>query len=330
MKINDPCLERGGLKLKNIMTEISIIVPIYNEEENIKLFLQRTEKVLDKIGKSYEIIFALDPSLDNSENIILEEIKRNKNIKLLIFSRQFGQPAATMAGISNCKGSYCVTIDVDLQDPPEIIENLYNKIISGYEVVYAKRKSRKGETFLKKLISSIAYYLINKFSDIQIPRDTGDYRIFSRRVINHLVKLNESHGFLRGLVAFVGFKQSFVEYDREKRFAGKGKYNKFSGSLKIGFNGLIGFSSKPLFFMSVSGFFIVLLSFLLGFWCVIQKITDINLIPGLTTTAILISFFAGIQLLGLGLLGEYVGRIYDEVKQRPKYILDKKINFADE
>ena len=312
------------------MIEISIIVPTNNEEENIKPFLERTEKVLDKIGKSYEIIFALDPSLDNSENIILEEIKRNKNIKLLKFSRQFGQPAATMAGISNCKGSYCVIIDVDLQDPPEIIENLYNKIISGYEVVYAKRKSRKGETFLKKLISSIAYYLINKFSDIKIPRDTGDYRIFSRRVINHLVKLNEGHGFLRGLVAFVGFNQSFVEYDREKRFAGKGKYNKFFGSLKIGFNGLIGFSSKPLFFMSVSGFLIALFGFLLGFWYVIQKITDINLTPGLTTTVILISFFAGIQLLGLGLLGEYVGRIYDEVKQRPKYILDKKINFDDE
>ena len=312
------------------MTEISIVVPTYSEEENIKPFLQRTEKVLDKLGKSYEIIFALDPSSDNTEKIILDEIKRNKNIKLLIFSRQFGQPAATMAGISSCKGFYCVIIDVDLQDPPEIIENLYNKIISGYEVVYAKRKSRKGETFLKKLISSIAYYLINKFSDIQIPRDTGDYRIFSRRVINHLMKLNESHGYLRGLVAFVGFKQSFVEYDREKRFAGKSKYNKFFGSLKIGFNGLIGFSSKPLFLMSVSGFLIAMLGFLLGIWYIFQKITDINLTPGLTTTVILISFFAGVQLLGLGLLGEYVGRIYDEVKQRPKYILDKKVNFEDQ
>ena len=311
------------------MTEISIVVPTYNEEENIKPFLQRTEKVLDKLGKSYEIIFALDPSSDNTEKIILDEIKRNKNIKLLIFSRQFGQPAATMAGISNCKGFYCVIIDVDLQDPPEIIENLYNKIISGYEVVYAKRKSRKGETFFKKIISSIAYYLINKFSDIHIPRDTGDYRIFSRRVINHLVKLNESHGFLRGLVAFVGFNQSFVMYDREERFAGKSKYNKFFGSLKIGFNGLIGFSSKPLFLMSVSGFLIAMLGFLLGIWYIFQKITDINLTPGLTTTVILISFFAGVQLLGLGLLGEYVGRIYDEVKQRPKYILDKKINFDD-
>jgi len=311
------------------MTEISIVVPTYNEEENIKPFLQRTEKVLDKLGKSYEIIFALDPSSDNTEKIILDEIKRNKNIKLLIFSRQFGQPAATMAGISSCKGSYCVIIDVDLQDPPEIIENLYNKIISGYEVVYAKRKSRKGETFFKKIISSIAYYLINKFSDIHIPRDTGDYRIFSRRVINHLVKLKESHGFLRGLVAFVGFNQSFVMYDREERFAGKSKYNKFFGSLKIGFNGLIGFSSKPLFLMSVSGFLIAMLGFLLGIWYIFQKITDINLTPGLTTTVILISFFAGVQLLGLGLLGEYVGRIYDEVKQRPKYILDKKINFDD-
>ena len=311
------------------MTEISIVVPTYNEEENIKPFLQRTEKVLDKLGKSYEIIFALDPSSDNTEKIILDEIKRNKNIKLLIFSRQFGQPAATMAGISSCKGSYCVIIDVDLQDPPEIIENLYNKIISGYEVVYAKRKSRKGETFFKKIISSIAYYLINKFSDIHIPRDTGDYRIFSRRVINHLVKLKESHGFLRGLVAFVGFNQSFVMYDREERFAGKSNYNKFFGSLKIGFNGLIGFSSKPLFLMSVSGFLIAMLGFLLGIWYIFQKITDINLTPGLTTTVILISFFAGVQLLGLGLLGEYVGRIYDEVKQRPKYILDKKINFDD-
>ena len=311
------------------MTEISIVVPTYNEEENIKPFLQRTEKVLDKLGKSYEIIFALDPSSDNTEKIILDEIKRNKNIKLLIFSRQFGQPAATMAGISSCKGFYCVIIDVDLQDPPEIIENLYNKIISGYEVVYAKRKSRKGETFFKKMISSIAYYLINKFSDIHIPRDTGDYRIFSRRVINHLVKLKESHGFLRGLVAFVGFNQSFVMYDREERFAGKSKYNKFFGSLKIGFNGLIGFSSKPLFLMSVSGFLIAMLGFLLGIWYIFQKITDINLTPGLTTTVILISFFAGVQLLGLGLLGEYVGRIYDEVKQRPKYILDKKINFDD-
>ena len=166
------------------MTEISIVVPVHNEDESIKPFLQRAENVMDKIGKAYEIIFALDPSSDNTEKIILGEIKRNKNIRLLVFSRRFGQPAATIAGILNCKGSYCVIIDVDLQDPPEKIEELYKKIISGFEVVYAKRKSRKGETFFKKIISSIGYYLINKLSDIHIPRDAGDYKIISRRVIN--------------------------------------------------------------------------------------------------------------------------------------------------
>ena len=311
------------------MTEISIVVPVHNEDESIKPFLQRAENVMDKIGKAYEIIFALDPSSDNTEKIILGEIKRNKNIRLLVFSRRFGQPAATIAGIINCKGSYCVIIDVDLQDPPEKIEELYKKIISGFEVVYAKRKSRKGETFFKKIISSIGYYLINKLSDIHIPRDAGDYRIISRRVIDQLNKLNESHGFLKGMVAFVGFDQSYIEYDRDERYAGKSKYNKFFGSLKIGFNGLIGFSSRPLFLMSVIGFIIALLSFILGVWYLFQKISGFNLTLGLTTTVILISFFAGVQLLGLGLLGEYVGRIYDEVKKRPKYILDKKINFDD-
>ena len=255
------------------MAEISIVVPVQNKDESIKPFLQRTENVLNKIGKPYEIIFSLDPSSDNTEKIILEEIKRNKNIKLLVFSRQFGQPAATMAGIYNCKGSFCVIIDADLQDPPEIIEELYKKIISGNEVVYAKRKSRKGETFFKKIISSLGYYLINKLSDIHIPKDAGDFRIISRKVIDHLKKLNESHGFLRGMVAFVGYSQSYIEYDRDERHAGKSKYNKFLGSLKIGLNGLIGFSSRPLFLTSVLGCIIALLSFILGVWYLFQKIS---------------------------------------------------------
>ena len=311
------------------MLEISIVVPVRNENENIKPFLQRTENVLNKIGKSYEIIFALDPSTDNTEKVIIDEIKRNKNIRLLVFSRQFGQPSATIAGILNSKGSYCVIIDVDLQDPPEIIEKLYKKVILGYEVVYAKRKSRKGESFFKKIIASLGYYFINKLSDIHIPKDAGDYRIITRKIITYLKKLNESHGFLRGMVAYVGFKQTYIEYDRDERSIGKSKYNKFFGSLKIGLNGLIGFSSRPLFLMSITGFVIAIFSFLLGIWYLFQKISGINLTLGLTTTVILISFFAGIQLLGLGLLGEYVGRIYDEVKKRPKYIVDKKINFDD-
>ncbi len=308
---------------------ISIVVPVYKEEVNIRPFLNRTEAVMTNMGVSYEIIFALDPSPDNTEGVILEEINRNPSIKLMVFSRRFGQPAATMAGILTCTGKTCLVIDVDLQDQPELIEQLYAKLAEDYEVVYAKRRSRKGETLIKRIISHIGYTAINKFSDVQIPRNTGDFRIMTRRVIEELRRLNESHGFLRGLVAYVGFKQAFIEYDRDERYAGVGNYNRLTGSLKIGLNGLISFSSRPLFVMSICGFILAGLSFLLGAWYVLQKLIGIDLTPGLSTTVLLVSFFAGVQLLGLGLIGEYVGRIYDEVKGRPMYIVDRKVNFGE-
>ncbi|MHA3661965.1 glycosyltransferase family 2 protein [Yersinia enterocolitica] len=306
--------------------QISLIVPVYKEEANIRPFLQRTEAVFLKMGVTYEIIFALDPSPDKTEEIILEEINRNSNIKLMVFSRRFGQPAATMAGILSCIGETCVVIDVDLQDQPELIEPMYSKLQEGYEVVCAKRRSRKGETLIKRIIAHLGYGLINKLSDVEILRNTGDFRIMTRRVIEELRRLNECHGFLRGLVAYVGFKQAFIEYDRDERYAGKGNYNRFTGSFKIGLNGLISFSSKPLFVMSISGFVLAGLSFLIGAWYVFQKLIGIDITPGLPTTILIISFFAGVQLLGLGLIGEYVGRIYDEVKRRPMYILDKQVN----
>jgi len=309
--------------------ELSIIVPVYKEEACIRPFLERTEAVTAKMGVSYEIIFSLDPSPDNTEGVILDEINRNPNIKLLVFSRRFGQPAATMAGILSCRGNSCVVIDVDLQDQPELIEQLRAKLAEGYEVVYAKRRSRKGETLMKRIISYFGYAVINRLSDVQIPRNTGDFRIMTRRVIEELRRLNESHGFLRGLVAYVGFKQAYVEYDRDVRFTGAGNYNPLIGSLKIGLNGLISFSSRPLQMMSVAGFVLAGLSFLLGGWDVLQHFMGINLTPGLSTTVLVVTFFSGMQLLALGLMGEYVGRIYDEVKQRPLYILDKKVNFND-
>ena len=222
---------------------ISIVVPVYREEKNIRPFLARLEPVLEKIG-SYEILFCLDPSPDDTEAVILEEVNRNPNIKLLVFSRRFGQPAATMAGILSCTGETCVVIDVDLQDQPELIEQLHAKLAEGYEVVYAKRRSRKGETLIKRIISCFGYAVINRLSDVQIPRNTGDFRIMTRRVIEELRRFNESHGFLRGLVAYVGFKQAYVEYDRDERFAGAGNYNRLTGSLKIGLNGLIGFQQS--------------------------------------------------------------------------------------
>lgn len=308
---------------------ISIVVPVYKEEANIRAFLNRTEGVMAHMGVSYEIIFALDPSPDNTEGVILEEINRNPNIKLLVFSRRFGQPAATMAGILTCTGGACVVIDVDLQDQPELIEQMYAKLNESYEVVFARRRSRKGETLVKRTISHLGYSVINKLSDVQIPRNTGDFRIMTRRVIEELRRLNESHGFLRGLVAYIGFKQTFIEYDRDERYAGAGNYSRLTGSLKIGLNGLISFSSRPLFMMSVGGFALAGLSFLLGTWYVIQKLIGIDLTPGLSTTVLLVSFFAGMQLFGLGLIGEYVGRIYDEVKRRPMYIVDRKVNFGE-
>lgn len=309
---------------------ISVVVPVYKEESNIRPFLVRMEKVLENLKVSYEIVFTLDPSPDRTEEVILEEISRNKNIKLMVFSRRFGQPAATMAGILTCLGETCIVIDVDLQDPPELVEKMYTKLGEGYDVVYAKRISRKGETLVKRIISWVGYSLINKLSDVQIPKNTGDFRIMTRRVIEELRRLNESHGFLRGLVAYVGFRQTYIEYARDERHAGKGNYNRLTGSIKIGLNGLISFSSRPLFTMSIGGFILAGLSFFLGIVYVGQRVFGVKLTPGLSTTVLLITFFAGLQLLGLGLIGEYVGRIYDEVKRRPLYIVDRKVNFEKE
>ena len=232
-----------------------------------------------------------------------------------------------MAGIHNSSGDLCVIIDCDLQDPPELIFDMYSKILEGNDVVYAKRIKRKGETFIKKIISKVGYQIIEKISDVKIPRDTGDYRIITKKIINHLKELKETNAFLRGLVAYVGYKQAFVEYERDERQSGKSKYNKYLGSLKIAFNGIFGFSSKPLFLMSLIGFVFAFISFFIGIYYVYQKITNPFITPGLSSTILMITFFSGIQLLGLGLLGEYIGRIYDEVKNRPNFIINKKINF---
>src|SRR6202171_5352565 len=311
------------------MVTLSIIVPVYKEAANIRPFLQRTEAVMAAMKLSYEIIFALDPSPDDTEAIILQEINRNPAIKLILFSRRFGQPAATMAGILNCTGEKCVVIDVDLQDQPELIEQLYNKMAEGYEVVYAMRVSREGETLIKRAVSYLGYSVINRLSDVQIPRNTGDFRIMSRRVIEKLRRLSETHGFLRGMVAFVGFRQAAVKYNRDPRLSGTGNYNRLVGSLRIGINGLVGFSSRPLQLMSMAGFVLAAVSFAIGLWYLIQKLMGVDLTPGLPTTVLAISFFSGVQLLALGLVGEYIGRIYDETKGRPMYIVDRKVNFAD-
>lgn len=305
----------------------SVVVPVYNEELNIDPFVSRIESTFKSNGLTYELIFVLDPSRDKTEEVILRNIKRNPSIKLLVLSRRFGQPAATMAGLVASSGDTCVVIDVDQQDPPELISEMYKKFRDGYEVVYAKRRSRRGETAIKKVIASAGYWAMEKLSDLNIPRDTGDFRMMSRRVVDHVIELSDTAGFLRGLVAYVGFKQTFIEYDREERRFGSGNYSRLTGSIKIGLNGIIGFSARPLFLMSLCGLVLAIFSFILGAWYVIQKLMGFELSPGLSTTVLVVTFFSGVQLLGLGLIGEYIGRIYDEVKGRPHFIVDKKINF---
>jgi len=309
------------------LRELSIIVPVYKEELNISPFLKRLLPAVNKLTSDYEIIFVLDPSSDNTEEVIVENSKSNSNIKLLKMSRRFGQPAATMAGLAYSTGERVVVIDVDLQDPPELIIDLYQKMNDGFDVVYATRRTRDGETFIKKIFAKTGYKIINSLSEVQIPKNTGDFRIMSRRVVDEITALNDKHGFLRGLVAYVGFNQTGILYARDSRHKGKGNYNRYLGSLRIGLNGLVGFSAKPLNIMSLFGGSIAGLSFLLGGWYAIQKILGVSLTPGLSTTVILISFFAGVQLLSLGLVGEYISRIYDEVKNRPTYIVERKIGF---
>ena len=305
---------------------ISVVVPVYREETNIVPFLNRLVPVLEQIG-TYEVLFCLDPSPDRTEDVICEQITLNPRIGLLVFSRRFGQPAATAAGVLNCAGETCVIIDVDLQDPPELLGDLYTKLQEGYDVVYARRRSRQGETLPKRLVSHWGYKLINAVADIQIPRDTGDFRIINRRVIEELRSLPESHGFLRGLVAFVGLRQSFVEYDRDARAGGAGKYNRYLGSLKIAFNGLFGFSTYPLSFLLWMGVAIALLSVpLIVAMFMLKAVYGEEYPMGIPTITVLVLFLGGVQLVAIGVIGEYVGRIYQEVRRRPRFILDRVCN----
>jgi dolichol-phosphate mannosyltransferase len=316
--------ERGSGKREPL---ISVVVPVYKEERNIRPFLARLEPVIARLG-SYEIIFCLDPSSDRTEAVIHEEIARNPRIGLLVFSRRFGQPAATMAGILNCRGEWCAVIDVDLQDPPEVIEDMYRKTLEGsFDVVTARRASREGETLVKKVVSELAYKLINEVAEVPIPRNTGDFRLMNRRVIEELRGLSESHGFLRGLVSLVGFSQGEVLYQRDVRHAGTGNYNRYLGSLKIGINGVIGFSTVPLQIMVWMGFSIALLSAVAILVVIALKIWHGDEYPmGLPTVTVLVLFIGGVQLAAVGVLGEYIGRIYDEVRRRPLYIVDRAVN----
>lgn len=307
--------------------DISIVVPVYREEKSIRLFLERLEPALASFH-SYEIIFCYDPSPDRTKEVILEEIIRNPRIRLLAFSRRFGQPAAMMAGLRYCTGKSCVVIDVDLQDPPELIPDLYRKLLEGNDVVLAKRRRRsEGEPFIRKMMSFVGYRVINALADIDIPRDTGEFRIINRRVIDELSRLKEKHGFLRGLVAFVGFNQAIIEFDRTPRAAGQSNYHQYIGSIKIGLNGVIGFSNVLLTATLMAGLAIAGIAVLIALYIAVMSLFFGENYPlGFPTLTLLIVFLGGMQLVAIGILGEYIGRVYDEVKDRPPFIVDRYFN----
>jgi glycosyltransferase involved in cell wall biosynthesis len=303
---------------------ISIVVPVYKEEKNIPEFLSRVVTILDQISSDFEIIFSMDPSPGRTEEIILQHREKDQRIKLLKFSRRFGQPMATLAGLQYATGEAVVVMDVDLQDPPELLTDMVAKWRQGYDVVYAQRRGREGETRLKRLISAVGYRLINKIADVNIPPNTGDFRLMSRRVVDEIIAMKESHGFLRGMVALVGFRQTSLVFDRPPRFEGSGNYNRFFGSLRIGFNGIFCFSNYALTLSTIFGFITAGFSFLLMAIYLFYKLMGWQIVWGNPTLVILISFLGGIQLISVGILGEYIGRIYEEVKNRPKFIVDRK------
>jgi glycosyltransferase involved in cell wall biosynthesis len=305
--------------------ELSIVVPVYKEEGNIPEFLSRLRPILATVTDDYEVIFAMDPSPDGTEEVLRTAREQDPRIKMLKFSRRFGQPMATIAGMQYSTGEAVIVMDVDLQDPPELIPEMVRRWKAGHDVVFAQRTSRAGETALRRLVAYVGYKFINRIAEVSIQPNTGDFRLMSRRVVEQVLRLKESHGFLRGLVAFVGFNQVPITFDRPPRFTGQTKYNRFVGSLRIGFNGITCFSNYLLTLIAKLGMAIVLVSVLMAVTMAIWgTVGSVRAYASMLVTL----FIGGVQLLSVGILGAYVGRIYDEVKRRPHYIVDRADGFG--
>jgi len=309
---------------------LSIVVPVYNEEQTIGKFLSATRTALESVTRDYEIIFAADPCKDKTIDIIREESANDPRIKATLLSRRFGQPSATFAGLSYASGDAVVIIDCDLQDPPSLIPEMVRLWKNGYKVVIPQRRTRKGETLVKSTIAYLGYWFINHIAEVPIPRNTGDFRLLDRRVVQEILALREHHGFLRGLTAIVGFKTYLLPFDRDARADGQGKYNRFTGSFKIGFNGIVAFSDYLLNAMVKFGLTLSLMTLPLTLFLIIVKKTGwYDFSPGIATLFVFMLLMSGVLLLGLGILGAYISRIYEEAKNRPKFIIEDFIGAPD-
>jgi len=302
--------------------EFSVVAPIFNEIGCLEAFYQQVRQVMESLKTPWELILVDDGSTDGSSEMIQNLAKKDPFIQAVIFARNFGHQIAVTAGLDYSRGKAVIVIDADLQDPPEVIVDLIKKWKEGYEVVYAVRRKREGESWFKLLTASIFYRTIYRITDVKIPLDTGDFRLLDRKVVDVVGKMRERHRFLRGMASWVGFRQTGVEYDRKERFAGKTKYP-FSKMLKLALNAVTSFSYFPLQVATYLGFISAVVSILAIPVVISLRLSHQAALLGQATTLITVLFLGGVQLITLGILGEYVGRIYDEAKGRPLYVVSQ-------
>lgn len=322
------------MKLVNIikkgednMKKISIVIPVYNEEKVLEISYNKIKGILENIEQyDYEIIFVNDGSKDESISILEAISNEDSKVKIISFSRNFGQEAALTAGLKYVTGDAIVIIDADLQDPPELIPEMLILWEEGNEVIYGKRKRRKGESAFKLLSAKMFYKTLNALSDVEIPKDTGDFRLVDRKVVDVINSMPEHNKFIRGLFSWVGFKQYAYEYKRNERIAGKSKYP-LKKMWKLATDGIVSFSTKPLKIVGGIGILTIILSICILIYSLISFALKLNnLTPGWTSIMVAITLFSGVQLLSIYIISGYISRIYDETRKRPEYIIDKKIN----
>jgi polyisoprenyl-phosphate glycosyltransferase len=303
-------------------TELSIVIPVMNEEQTIPELVHRMKTTITEITENFEMIFVNDGSKDATLAVIQQFANQDPRIRYISFSRNFGHQVAVSAGLDHAQGKAIVIIDGDLQDPPELIPQLYAKYLEGYQVVYARRSERKGETLFKKLTARWFYRSLNRITDIDIPLDTGDYRLIDKKIADHLREMPEPNKFLRGQIAWLGYRQTFVEFSRDPRKAGKTGYP-LKKMLRFALDGITGFSNAPLRFVTNAGIIVSMLAFLIILYALYSHLVLHQTISGWTSLMISMMFIGGIQLIAIGIIGEYISRINASVRNRPLYIIEE-------
>ncbi|MBL0103112.1 MAG: glycosyltransferase family 2 protein [Bacteroidetes bacterium] len=302
------------------MRDLSVIIPIYNEEENISMLFSRLNSVVEKLGVDTEFIFINDGSRDHSLELILQLAGKHSNVRYIDFSRNFGHQIAVTAGLDKCDSKAAIIIDADLQDPPELIIDLYNTWKEGFEVVYAKRNARQGESFLKKFTARLFYRVLKKITSINIPVDTGDFRIIDRKVVMALRNMPEQQKFLRGQISWIGYKQTFVTYNRDSRHAGETGYT-YKKMIRLALDGITSFSNLPLRFATLAGFFVSGITVVLSIYALYARLVSKEYVPGWTSLMLAVLFIGGVQLISIGIIGEYISRLSANVRNRPLYFV---------